>query len=204
MVTKNSYRSVAKSNSFLLKEKNSKFIGITEFVKSENEVKDTLSRWREEHNRASHLCYAYRLGIHGEIYRSNDDGEPTNSAGTPILGQIIAADLTNTLVGVVRYYGGIKLGVGGLISAYKECARTVLLAAEVSDFKLHRHYELALTYIDIPQIMFLLKRNRIPIIRNEMTNKCVLEIKLEIEDSRDIYILLSKYKDLTIIDLGIL
>jgi uncharacterized YigZ family protein len=201
--SKNTYRSVKSSVATELKEKGSKFIGLAAWVKTEKEVKNQLVKWQEEYPQATHICYAYRLGLEGEDFRANDDGEPNNSAGAPILGQLISADLTNTLVGVVRYYGGTKLGVGGLMTAYKESAKQVISESEVVEFELNKYYKLAITYMDMPHVMTLLKRNRIEIIQNDMSDKCLLEIKLEIGDQQNINELLSRYEGIEIIDLGI-
>lgn len=203
MNSKNKYRSILSAEPAEFKEKGSKFIGLATWVKSEEEIKDKLAEWRREHPQATHICYAYRLGIDGEMYRANDDGEPNNSAGAPILGQLIAVDLTNTLIGVVRYYGGTKLGVGGLISAYKEAAKLVITSAQIVEFQLHRNYKLAITYLDMPHVLSLLKRNRIEIVKNEMTDNCILEIELEIDDEHDINELLSRFEEVEITDLGI-
>lgn len=203
METKTKYRSVKKSEPYEFKDKGSKFIGLATWVKTEDEIKEALSTWHEIHPQATHICYAYRLGIEGELYRANDDGEPNNSAGAPILGQLIAADVTNTLVGVVRYYGGTKLGVGGLISAYKEAAKQVLNQSIIVEFELNNYFELAITYLDMPHVMAVLKRNQIDILSNNMTNECLLEVKLAIDDERDIKELLSRFEGVKIKDLGI-
>ena len=115
----------------LLKEKGSKFITFAYPVNSEAELKKALENLRNEHPKATHHCYAFRMGIQGENYRANDDGEPSGSAGLPIYNQLLANELTNILVVVVRYYGGIKLGVSGLVKAYKESAKLVLEEAEI-------------------------------------------------------------------------
>lgn len=115
----------------LLKEKGSKFITFAYPVNSEAELKKALENLRNEHPKATHHCHAFRMGIQGENYRANDDGEPSGSAGLPIYNQLLANELTNILVVVVRYYGGIKLGVSGLVKAYKESAKLVLEEAEI-------------------------------------------------------------------------
>ena len=103
----------------LLKEKGSKFLGFAYPVNDEKELKKSLDALKAEHPKATHHCYAYRLGLNGENYRANDDGEPSGSAGLPIYNQLLANELTNILLVVVRYYGGTKLGVSGLVKAYK-------------------------------------------------------------------------------------
>jgi uncharacterized YigZ family protein len=200
---KTKYRSVKNSEPFEFKDKGSKFIGLAKWVKTEDEVKEVLNNWHNEHPQATHICYAYRLGVDGEVYRANDDGEPNNSAGAPILGQLISADVTNTLVGVVRYYGGTKLGVGGLISAYKEAAKEVLASSSIIEFQLSQYFEIEISYLDMPHVMAVLKRNQMEILNNTMTDNCILEIKLELEDTRNIYELLSRYESVKIKDLGI-
>lgn len=116
----------------LLKEKGSKFFGFAFPVNSEDETKTALEMIRNQHPKATHHCYAYRLGKSGELYRTNDDGEPSGSAGLPIYNQILAQELTNVLIIVVRYYGGTKLGVSGLVKAYKECAKLALQSAIIT------------------------------------------------------------------------
>ena len=115
----------------LLKEKGSKFIGFAFPINSETDLKKNLEKIREEHPKATHHCYAFRLGLNGENYRANDDGEPSGSAGLPIYNQLLANDLTNILLIVIRYYGGTKLGVSGLVKAYKESAKLTLEESEI-------------------------------------------------------------------------
>lgn len=115
----------------LLKEKGSKFIGFAFPVNNEKELKSALEKIRTEHPKATHHCYAFRIGINGENYRANDDGEPSGSAGLPIYNQLLANELTNILVIVVRYYGGTKLGVSGLVKIYKETAKATLDECEI-------------------------------------------------------------------------
>jgi len=193
-----SYKSIGEINSFEIKEKGSKFIGFAANCKTEEEIKIQLGIWREQHPQATHLCYAFRLGINGENYRANDDGEPSNSAGTPILGQIISADLTNVLVGVVRYYGGTKLGVGGLVSAYKETAKEVLASAKIVEYHLKNYYEVVMTYEDMPFVLAILKRHRFEIISNEMTHNCRLIVQMDLDAKDDLFELLSRYQKIEI------
>ncbi|MFA7272831.1 MAG: YigZ family protein [Crocinitomicaceae bacterium] len=198
MKNTSSYKSIGEINSFEIKEKGSKFIGFAANCKTEEEIKIQLGIWREQHPQATHLCYAFRLGINGENYRANDDGEPSNSAGTPILGQIISADLTNVLVGVVRYYGGTKLGVGGLVSAYKETAKEVLASAKIVEYHLKNYYEVVMTYEDMPFVLAILKRHRFEIISNEMTHNCRLIVQMDLDAKDDLFELLSRYQKIEI------
>ena len=125
------YRTIAHPAEGLYKEKGSKFIALAYPVHSEDEIKDTLTELRKQYYDARHHCYAYSLGADKSRYRANDDGEPNHSAGDPILGQIRSADLSNILVVVIRYFGGTKLGVSGLINAYKTATADALANAEV-------------------------------------------------------------------------
>ncbi len=115
----------------LLKEKGSKFLGFAFPLEQEQDIRRFLDQVREAHPKATHHCYAFRYGLQGENYRANDDGEPSGSAGLPIYNQLLAHDLTNILLIVVRYYGGTKLGVSGLVKAYKESAKITLEASEI-------------------------------------------------------------------------
>ena len=115
----------------LFKEKNSKFFGYAFPVQTETEVKPILDTLRKQHPNAVHYCYAYQIGTENILYRANDDGEPSNTAGTPIYGQIQSYNLTNVLIVVVRFFGGIKLGVGGLIAAYRTAAQLTLESSEI-------------------------------------------------------------------------
>lgn len=198
MKNTSSYKSIGEINSFEIKEKGSKFIGYAANCKTEEEIKIQLGVWREQHPQATHLCYAFRLGVNGENYRANDDGEPSNSAGTPILGQLISADLTNVLVGVVRYYGGTKLGVGGLVSAYKETAKEVLASAKIVEYQLKNYFELVMSYEDMPFILAILKRHRFEIVSNEMTHNCRLIVQMDLDTKDDLFELLSRYQKIEI------
>lgn len=122
----------------LLKEKGSKFIGFSSPISNEEDFKNFLAEIKKSHSKATHHCYAFRLGLKGENYRANDDGEPNGSAGLPIYNQILAKELTNICVIIVRYYGGTKLGVSGLVKAYKTCAMETLESAEeiIEDLKI--------------------------------------------------------------------
>ena len=126
----------------LLKEKGSKFIGFAFPVNNVKELKNALEKIREEHPKATHHCYAFRLGMNGENYRANDDGEPSGSAGLPIYNQLLANNLTNILLIVVRYYGGTKLGVSGLVKTYKESAKLTLDEAEIITKELESDLEI--------------------------------------------------------------
>ena len=151
------YKTVKEESEGLYKEKGSKFIGYVVACYSEEEAKKYLDQWRKDHFQARHLCYAYRFGLDHKQVRSNDDGEPNNSAGIPILGQIQSYELTNVLIGVVRYFGGTKLGVGGLVQAYKTAAKEAIESAEIITIEVFDWVEICFEYADLPHVMNLLK-----------------------------------------------
>lgn len=142
----------------LLKEKGSKFIGFAYPVDNESDIKNCLSKLYEEHPKATHHCYAFRLGLNGENYRANDDGEPSGSAGLPIYNQLLGHEITNVLVVVIRYYGGTKLGVGGLVKTYKESAKFTLEEAEIIIKELETTIEISFDFNQQNVIFTLLNR----------------------------------------------
>lgn len=142
----------------LLKEKGSKFIGFAFPVNNVEELKNALEKIREEHPKATHHCYAFRLGMNGENYRANDDGEPNGSAGLPIYNQLLANNLTNILLIVVRYYGGTKLGVSGLVKTYKESAKLTLDEAEIITKELESDLEIEFDFHQQNVIFTLLNK----------------------------------------------
>lgn len=163
------------------KDKGSKFIGFARRVENAWEALDFFDTLKKEHHSANHCCYAYRLGMDGQEFRANDDGEPAHSAGTPILGQIQSFGLTNTAVAVVRYFGGTKLGVGGLIKAYKTTAQ---LSLEACSFKLEIAYtqgELRFEYPDIGSVMQWLKQGEFEIIDQKLDQECTIKFNVPID-----------------------
>lgn len=160
----------------ILKIKKSKFIGYAIPITNENEVKASLNQVKAEHPNASHWCYAYQFGIDTITYRANDDGEPSNSAGKPIYGQIQSFKLTNILVVVVRYYGGTKLGVGGLISAYKESAKLALDSSSIIEKVVTKRLQLNFGYNHINTIMRILKLHQLEIEDQQMNLDCEMII----------------------------
>jgi uncharacterized YigZ family protein len=167
------------------KEKGSKFIGIAVACYSEDEAKEFLSSWKKEHHQARHLCYAYRFGLDKKNYRANDDGEPNNSAGTPILGQIQSFDLSNVLIGVVRYYGGTKLGVGGLIHAYKTAAREAIEAGEIIEKLVFYEVKIQFPYEKMPEIMSWIKKNHIQTSDSHFEENCSMKLYLPLLNNQE-------------------
>ena len=166
------------SEEVLLKEKNSKFFGYAFPVTSEEEIKEILERLRKEHFSARHWCYAYQIGTEKIQYRANDDGEPNNSAGMPIYGQIQSFEVTNVLVVVVRYFGGVKLGVGGLISAYKIAAQMALENSEIVERTIDKHFIISFGYTNMNKVMRIIKEKNLQIISQKMEMDCEIEISI--------------------------
>ena len=150
-------------------------------VSSEAEVKAFIAQKRKEHHQAVHVCSAFRLGADHKLYRSSDDGEPSNSAGPPILGQIQAFELTNVLIAVVRYYGGTNLGVGGLISAYRTAAKEALEAALIIEKEEELELQITFTYDKMHLVMDLLKREKVQITEQNINDTCHLTISISKE-----------------------
>ena len=164
------------SEEVLLKEKNSKFFGYAIPVTSEEDVKENLERLRKEHFSARHWCYAYQIGTEKIQYRANDDGEPNNSAGMPIYGQIQSFGVTNVLVVVVRFFGGVKLGVGGLVSAYRTAAQMALAEAEIIEKTIDVSFEVTFDYKNINKVMRVIKEKNLNIASQEMNESCKIII----------------------------
>lgn len=162
----------------LFKEKGSKFFGYAFPVTHEEEIKEHLEALKAQHHSARHWCYAWQLGTETTHYRANDDGEPSNSAGMPIYGQIQSFELTNVLVVVVRYFGGTKLGVGGLIQAYKTSAQFALEAAEIVEKTIDKHFILEFEYKDMSHVMRIIKERQLHLVSQEMGLTCKVEISI--------------------------
>lgn len=166
----------------LLKIKGSKFYGLIFNVNNEQEVKDYLKFSETLYPNATHYCYAFRMGISGELYRANDDGEPSGTAGLPIYNQLLSSGLTNVLLIVVRYFGGTKLGVGGLIKAYKESAQYTIECAKIISKELSENYELLFDYAYQSSVMTLLKKLSIEIVSSTFSDKCYLVVEVPMKN----------------------
>ena len=174
------------SEEVLYKEKNSKFFGYAFPVTTEEEVKEILEKLRKDHFSARHWCYAYQIGIEKIQYRANDDGEPNNSAGMPIYGQIQSFDITNVLIVVVRYFGGVKLGVGGLISAYKTAAQMALESAEIIQKTIDIHFLISFGYANMNKVMRIIKEKNLQIVAQKMEMDCEIEIATRKKSAQNI------------------
>ena len=179
MEQKDTYLTVDKpSGDALLKEKGSKFIGYVYPISSEDDVKLYLEEVKKKHYAARHWCYAWQLGLDTISYRANDDGEPSNSAGQPIYGQILSFDVKNVLVVVVRYFGGVKLGVGGLISAYKETAKLTLEEASIVERIRKDQFRLTFEYADMNKVMRIIKEENLQVDSQKMEMNCEFDISI--------------------------
>ncbi|RKS15040.1 YigZ family protein [Flavobacterium sp. 120] len=156
------------SSAVLFKEKNSKFFGYAFPIQSEEDVKPIIETLRKQHPNAGHFCYAYQIGADIVTYRANDDGEPSNSAGMPIYGQIQSFSVTNVLIVVVRIFGGVKLGVGGLITAYKTTAQMVLETCEIVEKTIDIHFTITFDYKNMNKVMRVIKEKKLEIVNQEM------------------------------------
>jgi uncharacterized YigZ family protein len=174
------YKTIENSvENILLKEKGSKFIGFAFPVNNENELKNALEKIRSEHPKATHHCYAFRMGINGENYRANDDGEPSGSAGLPIYNQLLANEITNVLVISVRYYGGTKLGVSGLVKAYKESAKITLEEANIITKELEAEIEIQFNFNQQNLIFTLLSKFDAKVLNFDADENCILTASLK-------------------------
>lgn len=177
MNTNDTYKTISQpSPEILYKEKNSKFYGYSFPISNEEEIKPYLEQLRKQHYGAVHFCYAFQMGTQPIYFRANDDGEPSNTAGMPIYGQIQSFGLTNILVVVVRFFGGVKLGVGGLISAYRMAAQMTLEGADIIEKTIDIHYIISFDYKNINKVMRVIKEKNLQIIAQEMNESCQIEI----------------------------
>ncbi len=175
----NEYYSIESIENVLFKDKASKFIGYAYPIKDENDIKEKLAEIKNIHPKATHHCYAYRLGLDKNNYRANDDGEPNGTAGKPILGQIDSFGITNTLLVVVRYFGGTKLGVSGLIDAYKECAKLTISSTNIIENKILDYYEINCYYENINKIYQIMYHIAANIVEQELDNTSTFIISIE-------------------------
>ena len=173
---KNAYRTIDVKSESLLKEKQSKFYGYAFPISDIESVKSSIDFLKKMHHSARHFCYAYQIGVQDLVYRVNDDGEPRNSAGIPIYGQIQSFDLTNILIVVVRYFGGTKLGVGGLVSAYKECAKLTIESNTIITKEITIKIQLKFDYLLMNKVMRVIKEHNLEILKQQMHTSCVFEL----------------------------
>jgi len=188
------YKTITKpAQGELFKDKNSKFFGFAFPVSNEEQIKQHLEDLKKEHYAARHWCYAYQIGTESIQYRANDDGEPNNSAGMPIYGQIQSFEVTNILIVVIRYYGGVKLGVGGLINAYRTAAQLAMEASKIVERTINKDYQLKFEYKNMSKVMRLLKENDVEIIDQTLELNCLLEISVRKSHSSKLFDLFDQF-----------
>ena len=195
------YKTLASpSEEILYKEKNSKFFGYAFPVSSEEEIKPIIEDLKNQHYAARHWCYAFQLGTSKIYYRANDDGEPNNSAGMPIYGQIQSFEVTNALVVVVRYFGGVKLGVGGLISAYKTVAQMALEVSEIVEKTIDVHYLIHFDYKNMNKVMRVIKEKNLDIVSQKMEMSCEIEISTRKKNAGMVFDIFSNLFEVQILE----
>lgn len=192
------YKTIASKAEGIYKDRGSKFIALAFPVKSEEEVKEVLENVRKEYHDARHHCYAWILGHDKSAYRQNDDGEPSGTAGRPIHGQLLSFDLTNVLLVVVRYFGGTRLGVPGLIRAYKTAAKEALSAAGIVTMTVYDVYELHFEYPLLNEVMRLMKDEKLEVLEQDFRLYCRLIFQVRKNESNHVYDKAGKMKGVKI------
>jgi uncharacterized YigZ family protein len=197
--SKDTYKTIAfPSEEILFKEKSSKFFGYAFPIQSEIEVKPIIEGLRKQHPHAVHYCYAYQIGTEILVHRANDDGEPSNTAGMPIYGQIQSFGVTNVLIVVVRIFGGVKLGVGGLITAYKTAAQMTLASSELIEKTIDIRYFISFDYKNINKVMRVIKEKNIEIVSQKMEMSCEIEIVTRKKNAEMVFDIFDSMFEITI------
>jgi len=172
------YLTIAKPSEGIYKEKGSKFLAFAYPIFSEDDFKEHIQELKKLHHNARHFCYAFKLGLTENEYRYSDDGEPNNSAGKPIYGQILSKNLTNVGIVVVRYFGGTKLGVGGLVTAYKEAAADALNNAKIIERTVNNFYQITFDYTIMSEVMNFVKQHDLNVSKQVFENSCLIEFNI--------------------------
>lgn len=178
MLFSDTYLTIEKKSDIIFKDKGSKFLCFAFPVENEQQIKDILFQLKKEHPQANHHCYAYRLGADKLNYRANDDGEPSNTAGKPILGQIQSKDLTNILIVVVRYFGGTLLGVSGLIHAYRTSAAEVIQNSTIVEKQILFNYTIHFSFEQLNDVMKLMKQLDCKITQQSFDTDCEIQFSI--------------------------
>jgi len=192
------YKTISTLTEAEFKDRGSRFLGFSFPINSVEDTKKHIKHLKELHPKAVHYCFAWRLGSDQTSYRANDDGEPSGSAGKPILGQLDSFGITNTLIIVVRYFGGTILGVPGLINAYKTVAHECIILNTIVEKNIEHFYTLEFDYTVINDVMRILKQYQCTILKNEMNLFCQLKLGIALVDEE---IVLSKLKDLRSVEI---
>lgn len=201
MIENDTYRTITSpTKEILYKDKNSKFYGYAFPVVTEEEVKNHLDFLKKKHHSARHWCYAYQIGTQeNEIsFRANDDGEPNNSAGMPIYGQIQSFGVTQILIVVVRYFGGVKLGVGGLITAYKTAAQMALEASKIIIKTINLNYLISFEYKNMNRVMRIVKEKNLTVVNQVMELDCHIQISVRLKEAKPVFMLFDEHHEIGI------
>jgi len=199
MTEKDTYKTIdIASEEVLFKDKNSKFYGYAFPVLNEDEIKQHIETLKKQHYAARHWCYAYQIGTEEIKFRANDDGEPNNSAGMPIYGQIQSFDVTNILIVVVRYFGGVKLGVGGLINAYRTAAQMALEVSSIKEKTINIFFLITFEYKNMNKVMRIIKEKRLKIANQKLELNCEILISVRKKDANSIFELFNKLFEIKI------
>jgi len=174
------YKTIKSASQGIYKEKGSRFIAFAYSISDPNEIKPIIDKLRKEHHEARHHCFAYMIGKERTVWRVNDDGEPSGTAGRPILGQINSSGLTNILIVVVRYFGGTLLGVSGLINAYKSAAALAIENAEIIELTLQEFYEITYPFVSMNDVMKILKEENISQSDQSFDLECRIKIHFRV------------------------
>ena len=197
-MSKDSYKTIARAAESTYRQLSSKFLVYAYPVESEEEIKEHLDAWRKRWFDATHHCYAWRLGPQGEHFRATDDGEPSSTGGKPILGQWISQEVTNCLVVVVRYFGGTKLGVPGLIAAYKESTALVLSECEIVERTVDVRINVSFSYMAMNDVMRIVKDMQPRVVDQQFDNLCTMTLTIREGDSEQLIGRLEKVEGATV------
>ena len=197
-MSKDSYKTIARAAETTYRQLSSKFLVYAYPVESEEEIKEYLDALRKRWFDATHHCYAWRLGPQGEHFRANDDGEPSSTAGKPILGQLLSQEVTNCLVVVVRYFGGTKLGVPGLIAAYKESTALVLSECEIVERTVDVRINVSFSYMAMNDVMRIVKDMQPRVVDQQFDNLCTMTLTIREGDSEQLIGRLEKVEGATV------
>lgn len=178
MLFDDTYKTINRISEGIFRDKGSKFIAYAYPIKSETEVKSIVTKLRTEHTKARHFCWALRLSPDRNVFKINDDGEPSGTAGRPILNTLLSADVTNILVVVVRYFGGTLLGVPGLINAYKNATIAAIEENEIVSRTVNDVYEIGFDYLVMNQVMRIVKEEDLLILKQQFDNVCTLQFEV--------------------------
>lgn len=193
-----SYLTIKNPSEGIYKEKGSKFIAFAYPILSEDDFKTHLQQLKKDYHDARHHCYAFKLGLTENEFRYSDDGEPNNSAGKPIYGQILSNNLTNVAIIVIRYFGGTKLGVGGLITAYKEAALDAINNAKIIEKTVNNYYKIYFDYPVMSDVMNFIKQHQLDVTNQVFENSCEIDFNIRTTGTENIIIELEKIEGLKI------